>query len=43
MECEFIIRSTVKTVRVYSYFRNGPELGWEKSSIYEVGPKTPGG
>jgi hypothetical protein len=36
VECEFIIPSTVRTVKLYSYFANEPTLGWEKSTVYEI-------
>ena len=36
IECEFIIPSSVRTIKLYSYFANEPTLGWEKSTIYEI-------
>ena len=36
VECEFIIPSTVRTVKLYTYFANDPTLGWPKSTVYEI-------
>jgi hypothetical protein len=49
LDYEFVVPSTVKAVRIYTYFRNeqrsktGKEIGWYASSYYDFSTSRDGG
>lgn len=40
IDCDFILEGSVKTIEVYSYFKNaskpGKEIGWQLTTVYDL-------